>query len=153
MSVLVVIILILLGLVLIILEILVIPGAVAGIIGVLSVAGGVYLSYSNYGTAAGNYTLLGTVVLAIASIVYAFKSKTWKGAMLQTEIDGKMNVTETKFHPGDTGITISRLAPMGKVSVNDTIIEAKSEAMFIDQETEIEVVRVLDNMLIVKPKK
>jgi len=153
MSILAIIILIVLGLVLILLEILVIPGAIAGIIGVAAVIGGVYLSYHNYGTTTGNYTLLGTVVLAVCSVVYAFKSKTWKNAMLHTEIDSKMNVPEIKFHPGDKGITLSRLAPIGRVSVNESIIEAKAEAMFIDQETEVEVVRVLENLLIVKPIK
>jgi membrane-bound ClpP family serine protease len=153
MSFLFVLLLILIGICLIILEILVIPGAIAGIFGVCLVVGGIYMSYSSFGSTYGNITLLGTLLLTIGSLVFVFKSRTWKNAMLHTESDGKMDMPDVKFHPGDTGITISRLAPMGKILVNNEEMEAKSEALFIDQATEIEVVKVLGNMLIVKPKK
>ena len=44
------------------------------------------------------------------------------------------------------------MAPMGKVLVNNQSIEATSTGGFIDENTEIEVVKVLQNKLIVKPK-
>ena len=44
---------------------------------------------------------------------------------------------------GDTGITLSRLNPTGKVLVNDLTVEGKSlNGEFIDEEEEVEVVRI-----------
>ncbi len=150
-----IILLIFLGIFLILLEFLVVPGVtIAGIGGLLCIGGGVYLSYSNYGYVVGNYTLGGTFVLLLVTLYFAFKSKTWKKLMLKTSIDSKVNTYEKeKIKIGDTGRTISRLAPMGKVSVNGEYIEAKSLYKFIDQDTEIEVVKVLNNKIIVKSLK
>ena len=57
-----------------------------------------------------------------------------------------------KIHAGDTGMTITRLAPVGKAVVNDIICEAKSIGGYINQNTNIEVVKVLNTQIIVKPK-
>ena len=47
----------------------------------------------------------------------------------------------------DTGKTITRLAPIGKAMVNNTICEAKSTANFIDENTEITVVKLNNNQI------
>ncbi|MFH2141983.1 MAG: NfeD family protein [Bacteroidota bacterium] len=148
-----IILLILLGIILILLEFLVIPGVtVAGIGGVLSLAAAVYLAYDNYGNEGGNYALAGTSVVVITSLVFALRSRTWKKLMLRSSIDYKINAVELeKVKAGDIGISVSRLAPMGKIQINDEFYEAKSMNEFIDQNTEIVVRKIENNIIIVKP--
>lgn len=149
-----IILLIVFGFLLIMLEFFVVPGiTIAGIGGILLMVGGIYLTYDIYGSPAGHYCLGAVLLLSILLISIAFRSDTWNRLALKSEIKGKTNVhEENDYKVGDTGVAISRLAPMGTVEVNNLTIEAQSVGPFIDQSTEIEVVKVLRNKLIVKPK-
>ena len=72
---------------------------------------------------------------------------------LQASISSKNEPYEMdKIHTGDSGKTITRLAPMGKAIINDVTCEAKSTGGFIDENTDVEVVQVLNTQIIVKPK-
>ena len=55
----------------------------------------------------------------------------------------------SKVAVGDRGVTLSRLAPMGKVLVNGEEYEAKFREGFLDSGVEIEVVEIEGNILIV----
>jgi membrane-bound ClpP family serine protease len=82
------------------------------------------------------------------------RSGTWKKLMLKTSIDGKVDTIgkeEGKVKVGDRGVTVTRLAPGGKVLVNGEYFEAKSVDILIDPREEIEVIRIEDNKVIVKP--
>ena len=154
MTFLIILLLVVFGILLILLEFLVVPGiTIAGIGGFALMTGGVYLAYDHYGTPVGHYFLLGVILVMAASIYYAFSTNTWKRLSLKAEISGKVNEhDEDSFKVGDTGKTITRLAPIGMVEVNNVSIEGKSVGPFINENTEIEVVKVLQNKLIVKPK-
>ncbi len=151
---LVIITLIVIGLIFLLLEILVVPGAtVVGIVGAAMMAFGVYSAYSAHGTVAGTYTLGGTLVLSIGALVLALKSNTWKRAMLGSELDGRVNTVESeKVKPGDEGIAITRLNPMGKAMINEEYYEVTSKDNLISQNTEIVVTKVDGNKIIVKSK-
>ena len=72
---------------------------------------------------------------------------------LRANIESRNEPFDTqKIKPGDIGKTITRLAPMGKALVNDITCEAKSTGTFINENTEIEVIKVLNTQIIVKPK-
>ena len=146
--------LILIGFFLILLEFLVVPGiTVAGLGGLAFIAGGVYMSYDNFGNKIGNYTVLVVFILLLIVLYFALRSRTWKNLMLRSSVDSKSNeIDEDKIKIGDEGTTISRLAPMGKVIVNDEYYEAKSLHKFIDENTEIIVTKILNTNIIVKPK-
>ncbi|MCK4465675.1 MAG: NfeD family protein [Bacteroidales bacterium] len=158
MSIALIIFLILLGIVLFLIEFLLVPGiTIAGIGGAILIIGSVIMSYHYYGTAVGNYTLLGTAIFVFFTIYFVLKSRTWKKIMLHTKIEGKVNIvndekSESKVNVGDLGETVTRLNPMGKVFVNGEYYEAKSQDKFIDQKTRIEIIKVLKNKLIVKSK-
>jgi len=158
MSIALIIFLILLGIVLFLIEFLLVPGiTIAGIGGAILIIGSVIMSYHYHGTAVGNYTLLGTAIFVFFTIYFVLKSRTWKKIMLDTKIEGKVNVVsdeemESNIKPGDVGETVTRLNPMGKVLVNGEYYEAKSQDKFIDQKTKIEIIKVLKNKLIVKSK-
>jgi len=149
-----IILLILFGVLLIGLEFFVVPGiTIAGIGGLILLFVSIYLSYITYGGFIGNLVLIGNIVFIIVLLFFAFRADTWKRLSLKAEIRGKTNThAKNDFIVGDTGIAITRLAPMGKVEVNDVIIEGKSTGVFIDVNAEIEVVKILRNKLIVKLK-
>ncbi len=154
MSLLAIILLIILGLVLLLLEFAVIPGVtIAGIGGFLLLAGSVYIAFSEMGKVAGFITLAVVLILSPLMIYYFFKSRAGKKMILDSKIDGKVeNTTPDKIQPGDTGITIGRLAPTGKVKINGEIVEAQSSGVFIDHQVEIRVVKTHLNKIIVEPK-
>jgi membrane-bound ClpP family serine protease len=148
----IVILLILIGIALLVIEILVIPGAgVAGILGFAIMVAGVWLAYTDIGVTQGNIVLLSTLGVNIVGITLSLRSKSWKKAMLNTEILGKVNTIDVdNIKVGDTGITISRCSPMGKALINDTYIEVSALSDFIDQESEIEIIRISGNKIYIK---
>jgi membrane-bound ClpP family serine protease len=145
--------LILLGIVLFLMEVLVIPGiGFAGIGSFVLMALGVFLSYHHYGNEVGNYTLLGSVIFFVGMTVYAMRAKTWKRLSLETAINSRVNVvSKEEVSAGEEGIAVSRLAPMGKIMVNNKIYEGKSQGEYIPENTPIIIIKVNESNLIVKP--
>ena len=156
MSILAIIIIIVLGILLFIVEFLLIPGVtIAGIGGAILMGVAVYMSYKTHGNTVGNYTLIATLILTIGMFVYALRAKTWNRLMLKKDINGKVEVgleNET-VKVGDRGESITRMAPVGKVLINGLVVEGKSQRGFLDQHTPVEVIKVLNTQVIIKPIK
>ena len=136
-------------------EFFLVPGlTIAGIGGALLMGASVFMAYKTHGTAVGSWTLFATLLFTVLTMVFALRSKTWRRLMLKKNIDSKVEVAgikDEKIKVGDTGESIGRLAPMGKVMVNDIAVEAKSIGGFVDQHTKIEVVKIGTTQIIVKP--
>jgi membrane-bound ClpP family serine protease len=147
--------LIILGFLLFIIEFMLIPGVtVAGIGGAVCLVISIVFSFTTFGTRTGLIVLGCTALALIVLTVFMLKSGTWKKFMLKAAIDGKVDTVgakEGKVKPGDRGVTVTRLAPGGKVLVNGEYFEAKSVDILIDPGQQIEVIRIDDNKLIVKP--
>jgi membrane-bound ClpP family serine protease len=154
MSLLAIIIIILLGIFLLLVEFLIIPGiTVFGIAGFVFIFLGIGSAYYFHDIQTGNITLAGTVVASFTTMYYVFKRKTWKNMGLNANIDSRHEpFSVDKINAGDQGKTVTRLAPIGKAIVNDVICEAKSISGIINENTEIEVIKVLTTQIIVKPK-
>ncbi len=147
--------LILIGIVLIILEILVIPGTtVVGFLGIIMMGVGVYISYSKISSVAGHYTLAISIVAFIIILIFSLRPKTWKKAMLSTSIDSSVNfIGEDKSRfIGKECKTLTRLNPFGKVVLENDYFEAKSYNNIIEPNTDVTIINVEGNTLIVKPK-
>jgi membrane-bound ClpP family serine protease len=147
--------LIILGLLLFIVEFMLIPGVtIAGIGGAISLVTAIVFSFTTYGTKVGFIVLGCTLAVMVVTTVLMLKAGTWRKLMLNTAIDSKVDTVgaqEGKVKAGDRGVTVTRLAPGGKVLVNGEYYEAKSIDILIDPKREIEVIRIDDNKLIVKP--
>lgn len=150
-----IILLILLGLLLLLIEFAVIPGVtIAGIGGFILLGISVFIAFSEYGNGIGFLTLTFVLIASPLLIYYFFKSKSGKKMMLETFVDGKVeSVDNAKIAAGDSGKTIGRLAPSGKVKVNGEIVEAQSTGAYVDHNTEIKVLKILTNKIIVEPVK
>lgn len=145
---------IIIGLIFLALEILVIPGVgIAGIIGFILIIVGIWQTYTGHGMLAGHLVLAGTFILTVTTLVLSLRSKTWRKLALSTSIDSKVNlVDENNLKPGDSGKTVSRLAPMGKALINGEYYEVSTNGDFIDQQTEVVVVKIDHSKIIVKRK-
>ena len=148
-----VVVLIVVGILLLLLEVLVIPGTgFAGIAGFAAIVGGIWMAYSDLGTNTGNIVLGVTILVNVVAIWLGIRSKTWKRAALTSAIDGKVNtIDELNLQVGERGRTISRCAPMGKAEFNNTFVEVDSRGDFIDQDTEVEIVKIDSSKIYIKP--
>lgn len=147
---------ILLGILLFVIEFLLVPGiTVAGIAGLVLTVLGVYKAFTDYGTNTGVWFLIGTILISLIVIVFSLRARTWKRLMLKTNIEGTVdsNITAEQIKVGDKGVTMTRLAPMGKINVNDIVREAKSVEGYIDEHSPVEVVSIKGTSISVKPIK
>ena len=153
MSILAIILLILLGLLLLLIEFAVIPGVtIAGIGGFVLLGASVYIAFVEFGTGIGFATLAFVLIASPLLIYYFFKSKSGRKMILESSLLGKVEyINDQKITVGDTGKTIGRLAPSGKAKVNGQVMEAQSVSGFVDHNTEIRVLKILSNKIIVEP--
>ncbi len=153
MTIFAIILLIFLGLLLLLIEFVIIPGVtVAGIGGFLLLGASVYMAFTKYGTGAGFLTLAFVLVASPLLIYFLFKSKMGKKMVLESLVDDKVDSFDTEnIRVGDTGKTIGRLS--SKVRVNNEVVEAQSTGGYIDHNTDIRVLKILTNKIIVEPFK
>ncbi len=150
----IVIILLVVGILLFLIEFFLIPGlSIAGIAGVAFLGGAIYYAYYSIGPTAGHITVISSVLLLGLSVWIFLRSKVLEKMSLKTEIDGKNDpMKDMIINVGDTGITSSRLAPMGRVKINNHIVEAKTNDDFIDPGVEITVIEVMNTNILVERK-
>lgn len=144
---------IILGILLFVIEFLLIPGiTIAGIGGLVLTVLGVYKSFADFGPRTGGIVLLATIVLSIFVIAFSLRARTWKKLMLNTSSRGTVGENNMKdgIQAGDKGKAVTRLAPIGKVMVNDIVREAKSIEGYIDSNTPVEIVAVKGSQITVK---
>lgn len=138
---------------LLLLEIFMLPGiTVAGIGGAIFAVGGLVYAYS-VSTFVGNVTSGGSLLAFVAAFAWLMRSKAFNRVALNTDIDSKLTSSrELGIVAGDEGVTLSRLAPIGKALIKEMTIEAKTLDELIDEGTPIEVIRVDGYNVIVQRK-
>lgn len=139
------------AIVLVLLEIFMLPGiTVAGVGGFLFAAGGLFYAYS-ISASTGNVTLVASLLVFVASFAWLMRSKSFNRVALKTDVDSKLvSSRDLGIVPGDEGLTLSRLAPVGKARIKGITVEAKSMDELIDENTPVEVVRVDGYNILVK---
>ncbi|MBR4136405.1 MAG: NfeD family protein [Bacteroidales bacterium] len=148
-----IILIILVGLLLMILDFLVIPGGVVAIFGVLCMIAGIVASYVIYGATFGTIMIFAVAIVTLLSFYFMMRTKTWRKLQLNTQIDSKMNQISEQLKVGDQGVAISRLAQKGTGRFGDQMMEVTSLQEFVDANTPIEIVKIDQNEIFVKPLK
>ncbi len=149
----IIIILIVLGILLFVIEFLLVPGVtIAGIGGLILTVFGVYKAFNDFGSAVGIWILIGTILLSVFVIAMSLRARTWSRLMLKTNVQGTVDkaLTEDQVKRGDRGTALTRLAPMGKILVNELVREARSTEGYIDEHTDIEIVSIEGTRILVK---
>ncbi len=147
--------LILFGTFLIVAEVIFVPGTtVVGILGVIFTVYGIYLGYDYYGPSTGTMILIGTSLTNLIALIIAFKGKSWERFSLKDSLRGKYNDDfKISLDVGDKGTTISSLKPVGKAIFNDQEIEVSSNGGFVNENVEIEVLKIDSSKIFVQPIK
>lgn len=152
-----IILLILLGLILLLVETLLLPGFFfTGILGVLSLAAACYFGFVNYGNTGGIITVIISVLVAAAFMVWILRSKTWKKATLNTEIKATVDQrpADKGISAGMKGVAQTRLNPMGRVRFdNGEEAEVHSLDGLIDARKNVVVEQVDEEKIFVMLRK
>jgi membrane-bound ClpP family serine protease len=154
MDVIIITVLCLIGILLILVEIFLIPGlTITALTGAVFSIAGIYYAFRSYGVWGGSITLVSTLAIIGIAFICLVKSKALDTISLKTDIGSTVASNDSvNIAVGDEGISISRLNPMGKVRVNSITMEAKTLGEFVDEHTEIVVLKVSPTQLTVKTK-
>ena len=141
------------GIFLLIAEIIFVPGTtIVGVLGLLFSGYGIYLGYDYFGSTVGTIFLVSTLLLNVVALVVAFKGKSWERFSLRNSMTGKFNQDiKLDFKEGDIGQSISSLKPIGKGLFNEMEIEVRSNGGYINENVEIEIIRIESNKFFVQP--
>ena len=153
MDIVIVIVFLILGIAFLLFEIFFLPGLSFGaIFGIGFIVASVWYAFGVIGTTAGWITLLGGIVAFKIALWGFLKSRTLEKISLNTEIEGKASESVTdSVKVGDRGITLSRLAPIGKIRIGNKTHEAKSFEGLIDPECQVIVVSTANHSIQVRP--
>ncbi len=153
MNFLIIIFLIILGIVLLLIEVTILPGiTVAGVGSFLVLVYSVYLAFTGYGSLAGFLTLAFVLIAAPLLVYKLFKSKAGKSMVLNAVLSGHTNeINSEKVKVGDIGVTIGRLAPMGKIKVNDEVVEVRSTGTFVNPGEQVRIIHIEKSLITVEP--
>lgn len=144
------------GLLFLVAELFLLPGvSVGALLALVSDGSAIYLAFRDFGATGGAVTIAVIVVLGLAATVLSLRAKTWQRFSLRQEIRSSSTPVAPSelLKTGDRGMTLSRLAPMGKVEIGGRIYEAKTLDGYVDPRREIEVVGFENFSVIVKPVK
>ena len=122
-------ILVLIGVLLLVAELVLLPGiSVAGIGSLLAFGAAIFYAFIQYGVLIGLVTLTAAVLLSVLAVFISLRANTWQRLSLKATIDSTSTPTpqQNNILVGQTGITLTRLAPMGKVRVGEVTAEAIS---------------------------
>ena len=138
---------------LIIAEIFLLPGiTIAGIAGALFAIGGVAYAYS-ISVTVGNITLGSSIFTFGGIFVWLLRSNSFNRVSLKADIESTVaSPRDMELNIGDVGVTLSRLAPIGKARFNNITVEAKSTGDFIDENTTVIIKRIEGYNVVVEVK-
>lgn len=136
------------AIILLIAEVFFIPGiTLAGIAGALCAGGGIWYAYSLDMTI-GHITVLSSIIGFVAVFWFFLRSRSFRIMELNADISSKVTSNlEQGISVGEKGVTVSRLASVGKARFNRTIVEVKAENGWIDENTPVLVTRIEDNYI------
>ena len=165
--------LILAGVVCLAAELFVLPGfGVFGVTGLILLATGLLLAGQTFVIPTNEYQWkrtaqgigqLGFIVMSMLVAAVLFRKQLAKLPMVRwfalqppkvdvDLVEMERAVEELRAFIGWHGTTISRCNPSGKASIGDRIFSVVSQGSWIDEDTEIEVVNLQENSLVVKPR-
>lgn len=145
--------LIVFGIILVVVEIIFVPGTtIVGVLGLICLGIGIYESFQYFSPTIAYSILGGTSVLFVVILYYVFTTRIWERFSLKDQIKSKFNegITDS-LQVGDIGQTTSVLRPIGNAEFAGKIFEVKSFGEYIESSSQIEIVKIDKNQIIIKP--
>jgi membrane-bound ClpP family serine protease len=145
--------LILFGLALLVAEIIFVPGTtLVGVLGFVFLIIGIGLSFHYFGSNVGWITAGGAAVASGLVLYFSFKANVWGRFALKSSNQGKVNEGELEgLAPGQEGVALSALRPVGKAEVAGRTYEVKTLGGYVTTGTKIRIIQILSNQIIVEP--
>lgn len=144
--------LMLLAILLLVVEVALIPGfGFAGVLGVLMLVASVFYAFFALGYVAGWVAVVTAVIVCVSLFLWALYGKSLDRLALKKKIDSSVKDGEVKkLKVGDRGVAKTRLALIGEAYFGGEVIEVKSELGFINENEEIEIVRISGDAVFVE---
>lgn len=151
MDILITVLLVIFATVMLTVEVVFIPGfGITGFTGLLAMMGSIFFAFVQISSAAGWITLLVGGMISIALFLWALYGNSIDKVALKKNIKSTVKTVDMSiFAVGDRGVTKTRLALIGEAVIKGQVVEVKSEAGFINENEEVEVIRVSDDSLFV----
>lgn len=148
-----IILLIILGILLFAVELLLLPGVTVAAVGSFCcLVAAVWLAFTGSGTVTGLVVLCVVLVIITVMMVLFLRAKTWRRVALNTTIESQAAVApQGVSFVGQTAVTLTRLAPMGKIQLADgSIMEARSLDSYIDPKCDVIITGFENSYVIVR---
>jgi membrane-bound ClpP family serine protease len=144
--------LLIIGLILLLVEMLFIPGTtIVGILGFLVSLAGIAYAFITFDSNTAIWIAAIAVIANLGAVWYGFSSGIWNKFSLKSSIDGGAFDGRTAgLEIGMIGKAISDIKPYGKVLLGDIIYEVKSEEGFIEVGNNVEIIKIENNIILVK---
>lgn len=142
------------GMVLLILELFFIPGTtIVGLLGLIFSIAGIVITYRHFGSETGHIVLISTTAFKAGILYWSFHYNAWSRFSLKSAMKNRVNEGLTEgLSVGLKGKALSSLRPFGKAQINDREYEVKTlTGGFIDNGTEIRILEIRSNQIIVEP--
>ncbi|WBA41295.1 MULTISPECIES: NfeD family protein [Hymenobacter] len=144
--------LLLFGLVFLAAEVIFIPGTtVVGLLGFALLAAGVWFAYRDLGSGTGHVLLASSVVVAGLLVYVGLRPKNLARVALNDVNSGHVRDARLPdVQPGTTGRTLSALRPAGTVLFAENRREVTTRGEFVAAGTEVRVLRIEQNRIVVE---
>jgi len=141
------------GLILITLEMIFIPGTtILGIVGLVCMIIGVFLSFQYFGSGVGWTVLTLSSVVGLGALIYSLRSGVWDKFALNKSNDSHFNEEfPVEIQVGEVGEAVSAMRPNGKAEFSNKLIEVRSHGNYIQTGQKVQVTRIEDNKVYVEP--
>lgn len=131
---------ILIGLIFLTVEFFLVPGfSIPGVIGILAIGYGVYLSYVEYGFLGSLLTVLGSILVIALLIRGAVRSRAMRTFSLGHTQEGGTAADDYSPLLGKTGVALSTLRPSGTAEIEQNRYSVVTDGEYIEENTEIVV--------------
>ncbi len=147
-----VVLLILIGLALVYVEVLFVPGTTfIGIVGLIVMGIGIYVTYEKFGSETGTIVLIGSFLVSLGGFYYSFKNKTWERFALKSKIRSKVKEDYTAgLEIAMVGKALSDLKPIGKAEFGDETFEVTTQGDLIESGQAIKIKSLKRNKIVVE---
>gem|GEM_PF-783505 len=147
--------LIAIGFAVLMVELFFLPGtSFFGAIGVLIMIVGIVLTYMNHGANTGHATLVLTSIVSVVATFIAFRKFTNSDLGLKAELDGRVNeLKDLKVDVLDRGVAFGDIKPQGRARIGGNLYNVDSLGEFIEDKRDIEIVKITDQKIFVRPIK
>lgn len=133
-----------------------VPGGVLAILGGLFLLGASAVAYTEYGAVWGISLFFGGLVAAIVMFFLEIRliANTRFGSQLslKSSITARLNPIADENLVGQEGVTLTTLAPSGKVEVNGSVHTASAQSGYLEKGAPVRVLRSETFKLIVERK-